>query len=31
MAAQVIIGSVSNAPQLAPAKREQELDVGCSL
>ena len=29
--AQVIIGSVSNAQQLAPAKREQELDIGCSL
>ena len=31
MLGQVIIGSVSNTPQFAPAEREQELDIGSTL
>ena len=27
----VVVGSVRNAPQLAPAEREQIFEVGCSL
>ena len=28
MLGQVVIGTVCDAPQLAPAEREQELDIG---
>ena len=31
MAAQVVVGAVGDAPQLAPAEGEQELDVGGGL
>ncbi len=28
MLGQVVVGTVSDAPELAPAEREQELDIG---
>ena len=31
MLGQIVVGTISNAPQLAPAEGEQELDIGGSL
>jgi len=31
MLCQVIVGTVCDTPQLAPSKREEELDVGCTF